>query len=390
MLTFETTVSDGPMPDYISSIQATLAEGESQSVSAWVRATISTYNSTAENFRNDPSWWKHYTEFEPGIRIAGVNLYINRSIGLLTDDWARRTSGDSSWCFIGVVPSGPNDPAMDRTFQYTALKFNTRRDLCKGTWIVTRSRVELTSGHCNHFSLPDSDQQIVTGSPLDLTEYYMPTLADFLGAFAKKRSTSSWLLPTFTTTVAGMYWSRITTLQGYHSVDHPGTPSDPTLYYPVTDSIVSTRITMDPSWVLYLVLAIQPLLTILFFITALTFSHTPLDGGFGITAILAGVREESLKMLQGASMSGRLSEPVRMQIAVSEPVGPDGRGKMTPEIEYVIGGTGSNGVLGHAPRYRILGARNWIGGFWGRMTWRERNQYEMFSVQSGSLRGEVY
>ena len=296
MLTFQTTISDGPMPEYISSIQATLAEEESQSVSASVRATISTYNSTAEIFRYDPSWWNQTIESAPGMRIAEINLYIDRSIGLLMDSFANRTSGDSSWCFIGVVPSGPDDPTIDNTFQYTALGFNTRRDLCQGTWIVTRNRVELTSGHCNHFSLPDSDQQIVTNSPLDLTEYYMPTLADFLGTFANKRSTSSWLLPTFTTTVAGMYWSRIISLQGYHSLDHPGTPSDPTLYYPVTDSIVSTRITMDPSWFLYLVLAIQPLLTILFFITALTFSHTPLDGGFGITAILAGVRAESLKM----------------------------------------------------------------------------------------------
>ena len=386
MLTFETTVSDGPIPDYISSIQATLAEGESQSVSALVRATISTYNSTAENFRNDSSWWKQYNESVPGVRIAEVNFYTGRSIGLLIDDFANRESGNSSWCFIGVVPSGPGEPTIDDTFRYTALEYNTRRDHCQGTWLVTQSRVELTSGHCNHFSLPDSDQQIVTGSTIDLTEYYIPTLAEFLGTFTKERSNSSWLLPTFTTIVAGMYWSRITTLQGYHSVDHPGTPDDPTLYYHVNDSIVSTRLTMDPSWVLHLVLGIQPLLTILFFITALTFSRTPLDGGFGITAILAGVRKESLKMLQGASLSGRLSEPVRMQIAVSEPVGPDGRGKTAPEIEYVIGGTESNGLLGHAPRYRILRARNWVGGFWRRMTWRERNQYEMFSVQSERLR----
>lgn len=376
---------DAPMPDYISSIQATLVEGESQSVSASVRATISTYNSTAEDFRNDPSWWNQYFEFEPGLSIAEVDLYIGKSIGLLIPD---TTSGDSSWCFIGIVPSGPDDPTINVTFQYTALEFNTRRDLCQGTWIVTRSSVELTSGHCNQSSLSDVDQVIVTGSSLSFTEYYMPTLADFLATFANERSTSSWLLPRFTTAVAGMYWSRITILRGYNTADHLGTPSDPTIYYYVADSIVSTRITMDPSWVLYLVLAIQPLLTVLFFITALTFSHTPLDSGFGITAILAGVREESLKRLQGASMSGRLSEPVRMQIAVSQPVGPDERGKMTPEIEYVIGGTGSNGVLGHAPRHRILGARNWIGGFWGRMTGRERNQYEMFSAQSERLRDE--
>lgn len=373
------------MPEYISSIQATLAEGESQSVSAPVHATISTYNSTAENFRNDPSWWQQYIEVDPKFGIAEVDLYIGRSIGLLVSNYANKTLGDKSWCFIGVVPSGADDPAIDDTFQYTALEFNTRRDICQGTWVVTQDRVELTSGHCSHFSLPDSDQQFVTNYPLAFAEFYMPTLADFLGPFAKQRNTSSWLLPTFTTTVAGMYWSRITSLYSYEREALYGIPTDPTLYYPVTDSIVSTRVTMDPSWVLYLVLAIQPLLTILFFITALTFSHTPLDGGFGITAVLAGVRGESLKMLQGASMSGRLSEPVRMQIAVSEPVEPDARGKMTPEIEYVIGGTGSNGVLGHVPRYRMVRAGNWTRGFWGSMTGRERNQYEMFSVQSGGL-----
>ena len=374
------------MPDYVSSIQATLLEGESQSVSAPVRATISTYNSTAEDWRDDPSWWNQFAVSEIGTNFVYLDLYENRSIGFLAHDFANATYGNSSWCFIGFVPSGFDDSTIDNTFQHNALEFNTRRDFCQGTWMVTQNRVELTGGNCNPFSLPDSDQEIVTGSSFAFTKYYLPTVVDFLGTFAKERSNSLWLLPRFTATVAGMYWSRMTTLEGYHSEHHPGIPSDPTLYYPVTDSIVSTRITMDPSWVLYLVLAIQPLLTILFFITALTFSHTPLDGGFGITAILAGAREESLKMLQGASMSGRLSDPVRMQIAVSEPVGPDGRGKLTPEIEYVIGGTGRNGVLGHAPRHRILGARNWIGGFWGRMTGRGRNQYEMFSVQSGRLR----
>ena len=383
MLTFQMTSSDGPMPEYISSIQATLVEGESQSVSAQVHATISTYNKTAESFRNDSSWWKQYIEFDPSTGIAEIDLYINKSIGLLVNSFDNRSLGDKSWCFIGIVPSGVDAPSIDDTFQYTALEFNTRRDQCQGTWIVTRDRVELTSGHCNPFSLPDSHQKIITNNTLGFITYYMPTLAEFLSPFAIERNTSKWLLPTFTTTVAAMYWSRITSLNGYYSGGNASL-TDPQLYYPVTDTIVSTRVTMDPSWILYLILAIQPALVILLFLTGLVFSQTPLDGGFGIVAIMAGVKWESLKILQGASLSGRLSEPVRMKIAVSEPVTDAVRG-MLPQIRYVLGGVEDNETLGHTSSHRILRLRNWLVRLWGRMSGREMNQYEMFSVDSERL-----
>ena len=109
-------ISDGPMPDYISSIQATLTEGESQFVSASVHATISTYNNTAESFRNDSSWWKQYIDFDPGSGIAEVDLYTNKSIGLLVNNFNRDAPGDKSWCFLGIVPSGPDDPEIYDTF----------------------------------------------------------------------------------------------------------------------------------------------------------------------------------------------------------------------------------------------------------------------------------
>ena len=370
--------SDGPMPDYISSIQATLVEGESQYVSAQVHATISTYNNTAESFRNDSSWWKQYTD----IGIAEIDLYINNSIGLLVSSFENKYQGDKSWCFIGFVPSGPHAPSIYDTFQYTALEFNTRRDQCLGTWIVTRDRVELTSGHCSPFSLPDSDQKLITNNTLGFTEYYLPTLSDFLSPFAVERNTSEWLLPTFATTIAAMYWSRITGLIGYYCCENANT--DPQLYYPVTDTIVSTRVTMDPSWILYLILAIQPVLVILLFLTGLAFSRMPLDGGFGIIAIMAGVKGESLKVLQGASLSGRLCEPVRMKIAVSEPVADAAKG-MLPQVRYVLGGVGDNETLGHTSSHRMLRARNWLVKLWARISGRERNQYEMFSIDSERL-----
>ena len=393
MLTSHLIISDGPMPDYLSSIQTSLAEGESRSISAQVHATISTYNSTAEKFRNDSSWWEQYIDFDPGIRVAQEYLYTNYSVGLLVNNFDAQRPGDKSWCFLGIIHTPIPGPNINDIFQYTALEFNTRRDLCNGVWTVTKDRVELVSGHCSPFSLPDSDQKIITNSTLAFESFYRPILADFLGSFSTKRNTSKWLIPTFTTTVAAMYWSRIATLYGYYHWGEDKSlnlSSDPyhwqrsQVYYSVTDSIISKRTTMDPSWILYLILAFQPFLAILFFFTALAFHQTPLDGGFSMIAVMAGVREESLKLLRGASLSGRLSRPVKMKIAISE-AGTSSKGRALPQVEYILGGTGDNEMLEHMPRYRLLKFRNWLKGIFGRVLGREEGRYEMFSVEGESF-----
>ena len=182
-----------------------LAEGEFQTVTAQVHATISTYNNTAESFRDDSSWWEQYIEFDPGNSIETIDLYNNYDIGLLVNKFNAERLGDKSWCFLGIAPNGKDDPTINDTFQYTALEFNTRRDLCEGKWTVTKDTVELAGGYCSLGSLPDSDQKIITNDSLGFIEFCMPTLSEFLGAFATERNTSEWLYPTFTTAVAAMY-----------------------------------------------------------------------------------------------------------------------------------------------------------------------------------------
>ena len=39
-------------------------------------------------------------------------------------------------------------------------------------------------------------------------------------------------------------------------------------------------------------------------------------------------------------------------------------------------------MLGNAPRYSMLRVGNWLMGMFGRVFGRERDQYEMFSVDS--------
>lgn len=140
---------------------------------------------------------------------------------------------------------------------------------------------------------------------------------------------------------------------------------------------------MDPSSILYLVLSFQPALAVTLFLAALTFYQTPMDGGFSMIAVLSGVRKESLKLLEGASLSGRLSRPVRMEIVVRGPLAVAGMSE-PPEIEYVLGGVGDNQTLSHALRYRMWKVGNTLGSI-GNVFGRGGNQYEMFSLDSKHL-----
>lgn len=79
-----------------------------------------------------------------------------------------------------------------------------------------------------------------------------------------------------------------------------------------------------------------------------------MDGGFGIIAILAGVQKESLALLEGASLSGRLSKLLRMHIAAFQPVTVTEKSEVL-EIEYVLGGEGGNETLAHAWKYIVFG-----------------------------------
>lgn len=99
-----------------------------------------------------------------------------------------------------------------------------------------------------------------------------------------------------------MYWSRVTlfnvkTLWGnYTTTDGEvlstgiSLPAD--LGYHVSDLVVSSRRTMNPPLLLYFVLAVFPVLTALLFTCGLLLRNIPLDSGFGMIALLAGVRTE--------------------------------------------------------------------------------------------------
>lgn len=341
---------DAPMPDYTNHLQRGLSVDDAYMITANVYATITTYNHSIERHRNDTDYWWYYLNqmglnrsdpIDVGNIISSADTYTGHRLGLMVNNFAAR---NASWCFLSFFPANSTDILAD--FAANALSFDTRRDLCRGTWRITYNSLELVSGSCDGPPLPDTSQDLFYHNSFSFGPYYIPMLMEYLGPFSDLRNASHWLLPTFTTAVAGMYWSRATAMNGYHP-DQKKLPeyySDPgtfnttreldQVYYAVDDQLVSIRRTMNTSWLLYFTFALQPILTTILLIASACMRCTPIDRGFGIVALLAGVRKETLKLLEGASYSGELKEPLTVDIVVAKSV--SASGCTHPRNEYIL------------------------------------------------------
>ena len=88
-------------------------------------------------------------------------------------------------------------------------------------------------------------------------------------------------MSTFTATVAAMYWSRVTALFGPDSFDDSGTFPlwNDEVKYTISDTLLSNRPTMYPSWALYVVLGVQPVLISVIFIASFVLGYfSAVDG----------------------------------------------------------------------------------------------------------------
>ncbi|KAG8525252.1 uncharacterized protein KY384_008896 [Bacidia gigantensis] len=331
---------DAPSPKYVRHIQTNLISDETYNLTADVLATVTTYNSSVETHRNDDQFWNHYLSLmhDPPnkyinqsdasdkdaylvSKLTSQDLYTGKWLSMLVNSLYRT---DTSWMFFAITPPNATE------FRRSARLYHTRRESCTGTWRITYNSIELVHGLCNKPPLSDDRQKIFTNATFALPEWYMPSLSEHLGPLtAPERANSPWLLPTYCTLFAGMYWSRITAFNTKSLFDYqktteqdidsgPDPNRSPDDYYHVADKVTSSRRTMNASPGLYVTLAIYPILTALFFTASLLLHNVPLDSGFGTIALLAGVRVETLSLLEGASRSGRLRKPIRVAINADE------------------------------------------------------------------------
>jgi hypothetical protein len=324
---------DIPQPDYVTTVQQLLAPGESWNLTASVIGTVATFNST---ITSDPDGYKsdlmslcELSETSTGAYTAQY-FFENYNVVLLDHP----SPGDQSFQYIAIVPGGGLPTCTE--FSNYGQRYDINRQPCQGTWSITRGGIQLIDGSCNATILPPAKQLIITNNDLFLAYFYMPTLVEFLAEFATSpRNTSIWKNLSMQTSVAAMLWSRITALNGaannYAAVWNASLSyRDIGMIYPVNDETAYyIRPTLRKSGWLYLVLAIQPVLTLVALLLTTMLFSTPLDKGFGLISILSGIDRGSLDSLAGAGLSGELAESVRLTIRPSHE-------KQKGRIEYRV------------------------------------------------------
>ncbi|CAK1356877.1 uncharacterized protein RHO25_008953 [Cercospora beticola] len=125
-----------------------------------------------------------------------------------------------------------------------------------------------------------------------------------------------------TAVVASMKWSLITVVNdpsrpGWDT-NWDGIYANTGLKYTARPKIVSSKLTLQRSYLILLLFAVQPTMTLAMIAGSMMPRKVPVGKGFGIIAVLAGVRPESLGILKGAGFSGEVTEPIQLNIHIVE------------------------------------------------------------------------
>lgn len=315
---------DMPMPDYVSSIQQNLTKDEFWSLSAPINGILARYNSSTEIYRNDDAFWQTLIDQPDGF--AAFELYESASDHMVALRTGLPTQSNGTYCLLGTFSTFGNDAdgvqffynVTDResiAFRDAALMFNVQRVQCSGVWQVNRTSIQLVSGDCTGNL---TDQSVLTGSSHCHPFYLdaLPVLRYNVESYVTLRVNSTWYLPTYAISVASMYWARLTFMAQLPSSWHSCTNTVNVSYAVDSETVTSTRTTLNPRWLLYIVLALQPLLTCITFLLVTLCYCSPIGEGFGMIAVLSGVNKDSLDLVRGAALSGELSKSVKLGIEV--------------------------------------------------------------------------
>lgn len=365
---------DFPVSTFISQLQSSLEPGTYYNLTAQVRGTVATYNSTVESHRNDDAFWKTYfggpltsTASGASFQHVGVQPWDGTDFAILNMNSASNNdawSWNPSWAFMGTYRASDNATLLERHFRNNSLQFDVTRRQCNGTWRIARTSIQLMSGSCNSTDLPKQNQ-IFQNCQLFLTGTYVSLLASMLGPFGVARAGSQWKTPTYSVMTAAMYWSRVASDYGTITFQPAGwfqtlNSKSPSLNitgnywnetYHFSDGKLKMAVpTLNPVRTLYLVLAIQPALIVIAFCTILFLYSVPMSRGFGMVSMLAGVDPASLGLLEGAAFSGNVREDIGLKIRVipntdDEIVGGSDR------IVYTLGERGPEGRVKHRKIY---------------------------------------
>lgn len=251
---------------------------------------------------------------------------------------------DNSTNWGGMVSYGDVDGQDYAEFRKTAQKFNLRRASCHGHWQLNRTSTILVGGDCN-LSTPIDSSILQAGNmvvfPYDMLPEIQHVLSPFDGSDAQTID-DIWLNATYAVSIVTSYWARALYLLLETGGEFPNYAGR---YTPADERIVSRRPTLNAAPLLYVVLIVQPALTLLALAIIAWLYTVPIGRGFGIVSILSGFDSSGSRHMLGAGFSGKLKAPVILEVT-------------TKSAAEALHKEGTDNDIGLSIRYRVVGGRS--------------------------------
>ena len=318
-------ILDAPRPADLTRLQASLHDDQSITISAQVNATVTENVNPSQSERNDSAYW---ADVENLYNILGpsTDVGINHAY---QDMWAGQGQNQNNWTEIYLARWNTTE---NQTFYSEAERFVTIRRTCVGTWNITRqnaSLVDVTNLQAADAFMASETQNVIQNNTLSigymfsrfLGEYDWTTRKTWDQPLPGTSSTDPKFSPVVNTRpalIAAMLWARIVSLDG------PERPSSAAYlglaYEKAPDKITAVKevVTLRRSPWLIVVLAINPVITILAVMVKALLYATPIGDGFSMISMLAGIREDGRELLRGAALSGKLTEDVRIRFTARD------------------------------------------------------------------------
>ena len=354
-------IPDTPYPSYLSSIQASLSLGELIQLHATVNATVSTLANPTSAQRNSTDYWRSISDqFGHDVTISATSGASGAKNALLAGMGSNLRSN-----FSIAFYSAWNE-TRNETFFSEAIRVENYRALYQVSWNVSSSSTNLTGCMPVNSAITDlstamdpasrnANQTLIQNQYLGIQEIFTPFLGeydwhnrDFNGAFDYPYPTAPseperWeaggkeRVNTLPALSAAMIWARTTS---YNGGDRPNRDPDRvvlTMYDKPANEVqmVKTIPTLRRSWMLVIVLCVNPVIAVLCLLLKLVMWRSPVGPEFNIVSLLAASRGKDLSALKGAGLSGKLGRVVGVRFFVDRAQSEEGKAYLGLELDGV-------------------------------------------------------
>jgi hypothetical protein len=329
-----------PANAFVADLQGMLHAGDPLEIFASVEAWEAAYNHSTTALRTEDKYWYDVlrsTHRKRSLETLYMYDELNSRFGYSSWD-------DNSQILIGLyynttIPQnyrkfegfGGEDVEETMRFRNQTRLYSIRRVNCHGHWHVNTTSTALLDGDCD-----DSPASSSLLSRLLIMDQYMPPFkVDFLpmgkGMIPNTRTATEdweWLPVMHAVIIATGYFSRSPEIISDRGWD---------MYYGSSDEkIIINRLVMRAEWLLYLVLVVQPALTVLGFMVIIWLHKTPISKDFGITAVVSQLSPDSLDYFQGPGLTDKVKRPLQLEVEI-KPESPPGESRAAADrIQYTL------------------------------------------------------